>query len=542
VVATIAVLFVGAFVVDDLLHGSNVSRNVTIAGTHVGGLGVDDLDDHIAALAAEARLRPFVIDGGERTIDATLGDLGVELDEARLRAEVIAAGWEGGVWDDLISWWSSFGEPRNVEPSFVIDTETAEAFIAAHPGVLAYEPVEPSYSGATGALVVNPGRDGLALDPAKAVDAVASVVGDGYPVGAVAVEWDPVPPRIDATALEASLEAADAMASDIGVYIFGQAGTIGRTTVTHWIESVLTDDGLVPRFDLERAEAAVQRLFGSFIDPGTPPEFTVVDGEVIAVLGEEPLRCCAPGFGAALEAHAMGASAALVSLPPTPVYDDAGRAAVEAMGIDEQVGAFTTFHRCCQSRVQNIHRIADLVRGVVIESGGRFSINEFVGQRTREKGFVSAGVISSGHFVDDVGGGISQFATTLFNAAFFAGLDFESYQSHSIYISRYPYGREATLSFPQPDLVITNPTPYSILVWTSYDDTSITVELYSTSHFVVEQSGQSTYRWGRACRRVDTYRNRTAPDGRVLEDVVFATYRPGEGLDCNGNAIARPTG
>ena len=51
-----------------------------------------------------------------------------------------------------------------------------------------------------------------------------------------------------------------------------------------------------------------------------------------------------------------------------------------------------------------------------------------------------------------VGGGISQFATTLFNAAFFAGLDIPEYQSHSIYITRYPYGREATLSYPAPDL------------------------------------------------------------------------------------------
>jgi vancomycin resistance protein YoaR len=538
----LAVLFVGAFAADDLWHGSKVSRNVTIDGANVGGLDGPALDDAIAALAAEASARPIVIEGGDRSIEATLGDLGIELDQARLRDEVMAAGWEGSVWDDLLSWWSSFREPRNVEPSFVMDAATADAFFVGRPGVRAYEPVEPSYSGVSGELVVTPGRDGLALDPAKAVAAIAATVGDGYPADAVEVAWEPVPPRIDAAALDASLEAAHAMASDIGVYVFGQAGTIGRTTVTRWIESELTDDGLVPRFDLGRAEAAVQRLFGSFTDPGTPPVFTVVDGRVTAELGEEPLRCCAPGFGAELEAHAMQGSTALVSLPPTPVYDDAGRAAVQAMGIEEQVGAFTTFHRCCESRVQNIHRIADLVRGVVIEPGGRFSINDYVGERTREKGFVAAGAISSGHFVDDVGGGISQFATTLFNAAFFAGLDFEAYQSHSIYISRYPYGREATVSFPNPDLVVTNPTPYSILIWTSYDDTSITVEMYSTPYFVVEQSGQSTYRWGSACRRVDTYRERKAPDGTVLEDVVFATYRPGEGLDCSGNAIARPRG
>jgi len=129
--------------------------------------------------------------------------------------------------------------------------------------------------------------------------------------------------------------------------------------------------------------------------------------------------------------------------------------------------------------------------------------------------------------------------TTALGAAFLAGLELDEYQSHSIYISRYPYGREATMSFPAPDLRISNPTPYSVLIWTSYEDTSITVQMYSTPYFETEQSGQRSYKIG-ACTRVDTYRTRTAPDRTVTEDSVFATYRPGEGLDCNGNRTARP--
>ena len=119
--------------------------------------------------------------------------------------------------------------------------------------------------------------------------------------------------------------------------------------------------------------------------------------------------------------------------------------------------------------------------------------------------------------------------TATFNRRYI-GLDFEAYQSHSIYISRYPYGREATLSFPAPDLVVTNPTPYAVLVWTSYDDTSITVELYSTAYFAVEQAGQTTYRWGKACRRVNTYRNRTAPDGTVLDPQTWF-FETGDGSE-----------
>ena len=68
--------------------------------------------------------------------------------------------------------------------------------------------------------------------------------------------------------------------------------------------------------------------------------------------------------------------------------------------------------------------MADYVRGAVIEPGETFSINDYVGQRTVAQGFVDAPIIDDGNEFDtDVGGGVSQFATTAFNAAFFAGLD-----------------------------------------------------------------------------------------------------------------------
>ena len=109
---------------------------------------------------------------------------------------------------------------------------------------------------------------------------------------------------------------------------------------------------------------------------------------------------------------------------------------------------FTTYHACCASRVTNIHRMADLVRGAVVAPGASFSINDHIGERTAEKGFVTAGAIRDGKHVDEIGGGVSQFATTMFNAAYFAGLDIDEYQAHSEYFDRYPRGREATMGYP----------------------------------------------------------------------------------------------
>jgi vancomycin resistance protein YoaR len=136
--------------------------------------------------------------------------------------------------------------------------------------------------------------------------------------------------------------------------------------------------------------------------------------------------------------------------------------------------------------------------------------------------------------------GISQFTTTLFNAAFFAGLDYGEYQAHSIYFSRYPYGREATLSHPHPDLQLINNTPYGILIWPEYTDTAITVTLYSTKFVNAEQTGQTEEPQG-TCTRVRTERTRTYLDGTVDVDSVGALYRREEGENCSGESSVPTT-
>ncbi|MFO0615449.1 MAG: VanW family protein [Polyangiaceae bacterium] len=155
--------------------------------------------------------------------------------------------------------------------------------------------------------------------------------------------------------------------------------------------------------------------------------------------------------------------------------------AAEALHIDGLVTKFTTRHPCCQPRVVNIHRIADMMDGVLVKPGETFSVNKWVGPRTTERGFVLAPSIGDGEMVDTVGGGISQFATTLFNCLFDAGYAIKERKAHSYWFPRYPMGIEATLSDPYPDLAFYNDSEAGILIKAKYDKTSITVRLYGNN-------------------------------------------------------------
>ncbi len=190
------------------------------------------------------------------------------------------------------------------------------------------------------------------------------------------------------------------------------------------------------------------------------------------------------------------------------------------------IGEFTTYHKCCESRVTNIHLIADAVDGVVVPPGETWSLNAHVGQRTSAKGYVPAGAIVGGELVAEVGGGTSQFATTIYNAIFFAGLEDVYHRPHSIYFPRYPLGREATLGWTLPDIVFKNDTEFPVTIDTSYTNTSITVQLIgSNGGRIVETTttgSATTYGGGSAT----VTRTIKYPDGTETFETWTHRYNP----------------
>jgi len=157
----------------------------------------------------------------------------------------------------------------------------------------------------------------------------------------------------------------------------------------------------------------------------------------------------------------------------------------QALGITEVIGEFTTGGFAAASGV-NIRVVAEKVDGAIVLPGATFGLNAFTGPRGEEQGYVPAAIIQEGALSIAVGGGISQFATTLYNAAYFAGLGDVTHTPHSFYISRYPPGREATVFDGEIELAFSNDYPTGLLIQTIWTDSDITVRLWGTKHVDVE--------------------------------------------------------
>jgi vancomycin resistance protein YoaR len=159
-------------------------------------------------------------------------------------------------------------------------------------------------------------------------------------------------------------------------------------------------------------------------------------------------------------------------------------------GFNEVIGEFTTGGFAADSGV-NIRTIAEKVNGAIIKPGETFSLNGFTGPRGAAQGYVEGGVIENGAPARDIGGGISQFATTLYNAAYFGGMKDAGHREHSYYISRYPAAREATV-FQNPDgssvidLKFTDDSPSGVAIQAIWTPSSITVRLWGTKRYTVE--------------------------------------------------------
>ena len=166
-------------------------------------------------------------------------------------------------------------------------------------------------------------------------------------------------------------------------------------------------------------------------------------------------------------------------------------------GISEAIGEFATPYNAGDApRTQNLTRGAELVNGTVVKPGEVFSLEKTLGEVDGEHGFAAAGVIQNGEHVDAMGGGLSQVATTVFNAGFEAGMDDTEHHPHQYYFERYPAGREATLWTGNLDMKFTNSTPHAVLVQAWLDGEQIHVRMWSTKYYDVSitSSERSNFR------------------------------------------------
>jgi vancomycin resistance protein YoaR len=517
--AVLASLLATAVAVGFAFAGSadTIAAGVTVSGVKVGGKSVDDATLQLKARARRAADTPLTFAAGNQRFQFTARQLGVTVD------------WEAAV-REASRYGDGFGpvrgfrrlalrfSGRDVTPSVhAYDTIVASAVRALAEKVdRPHVPASIELTGIEPSIV--PGQSGRVLDQkaAAAVIVGALAAGDQGRQVALPLRVDGV--RVTAASLAPVVEKLRTMLSAPVRLRYGAAyAALTPRQLASMIEvpppgsSDLTIGG-------PKADRILGRLSKIVDRPATDATFTVgADGLPAVVPSVEGRTLDRVATAKAILAAAALPGDRVGDLAVTTAPPKRTTAQATAMGVKEVVGTYETTYGGIANRLHNVRLVATLVDDHFIAPGQSFSFNRTTGERTAAKGFVEAPVIINGELQSGLGGGVCQVSTTIFNAAFEAGLPITARTNHALYISHYPLGRDATVDYPETDLVFRNDTDHWIWLRAFIGDTSLRVTLFGTSpHRRVESTTAPLRATGAVpIKKVD---DSTLPKGKKVVD------------------------
>lgn len=485
VVALLVLVVPLTFGLDRLLGLGEVQRGVSLGSLALSGLDRAGARAQIAPLARRVERGQLKLGIGANLLELDAEAIGASCDVDATVGAALDAGRSGGIGSQFVWWLGSFAHGQAVSLSVSLDEAAFDAELTRlERSALAHPPFDGAIVLEGEKLVAKPPAAGWVVDHDATREAVREALADASSHGARFARAELVrqQPKVTAPEVEAALATANAMIKQPIRLENAEEEAEVKFSVRELRASVRSRPskagGLEVYFDPTAVEKKLEPLRKNLEDEPQNARF-LTEGDRIKIEPSRPGTLLdAAAVAKELEAAARAGTATGTlpikrSAPPSFTTQDA-----EALGIKGLVSSFTTYHACCQKRVQNIHLIADLLNDTIVKPGERFSVNEYIGPRTHGKGFVEAPTISRGEMVDSYGGGISQFATTLFNAVLDGGYEIIQRQPHSYYFSRYPEGHEATLSFPVPDLIFRNDTRAGMLIKTEKGSTFIRVKIY----------------------------------------------------------------
>ena len=477
---------IGVLVVGGLYTGAQwyfsdkVPSGTTVAGVDVGGMTRTAAQDELESTLGPRAAEPVTLTAGDATTTLDPAAAGLTLDAAATAEELTSFSMSPTrLWEHLVG-----GAEK--PPVVAVDQEAFDAQVEALHGSLDVEPVDGTVQFVDGAPTATPASDGASL----VTDAAAEAILAGWLVtdGPIPLETEAVAPEITQEETDAALaEAETVVSAPVVVAVGGQSPELPEDVLAENGSYAAADGELALTFDGAGLVDAIVDRTNDLLTTADDAHF-VFSGGAPVIEGGEPGTTIDPGaLVEAVRTAATGddreASVELVESDP-----EQSVAALEELGVKEKISEFSTPLTSEPVRTENLRVGASKVNGTLVLPGETFSLTETLSPITAAGGYFSAGIVQDGKHVEGVGGGLSQMATTAYNAGFFAGLEDVEHRQHSYWFTRYPAGREATIFVGSLDMRFKNDTPYGVLLQSWVGGGELHVAVWSTKYYEVETS------------------------------------------------------
>ncbi len=497
-VAAVALVITGILTFEFGYSYGRIHSGVSVSGIAVGRMTPEQAASELqTALPAKTR-EPVTVVYQDEKWEVTAEEIELTFDYEALSTQAMAVGRDGGVLrvvSDRVGAWASGVE---VPATASADAEKLDDLINKVAKGTDVAPVDATLKIKELKPVLIPAKPGVELKRDELKTAI---------LGAMLSTRRTVeaPTRVadvgvtDDEAKAAAAVAQTMLAGPVTITYKSKDWEFTPEEVASWLSFRRSDDtataDVVPRAANERdvtlvplvsskkaAKTVVPRVGAKVGREAKNARFKTSSGRVTIIPSEDgigpDMKDLARTLTASLSAEDSSRTVAMRTAVTKPkiTTEDA-----EKMGVKERLSRYTTTYAAGnRSRVNNIHLLGDALDGTLVAPGKTFSFNGSIGQRTAEKGYQEANAIVNGELVPQLGGGICQVGTTIFNTVFESGLPVVQRRNHSFYIDHYPKGRDATVSWGGPDFKFKNDTEHWVLISVSYTSSSITIALYGT--------------------------------------------------------------
>jgi vancomycin resistance protein YoaR len=486
VIAACAVVFVLllGFLIDSALYYGKIHAGVTISGRSVSGLTRDEASATLTRLVDFAANNPITLTSDDDTWTVKPSDVGTEIDVAGAVTAAMNVTRGNNFLADGFRRIILYFTDRDVPLTGTVDDVMMEEVLAGIAEDIDVPPVDPGLAIEGTEIRVIEGKKGRVVDQETLRAELESLVLTLHSTELV-IPMIVKEPSMTVEDTRPAVAQAETMVSGPVQVTHGDkswtltaeqiAASMGFTSEDRngvaTLTPVLSAEKLAGFLDKVAEGVAQKPQNATFKGDGT--KAWVVPGVNGQALDRE--KTAEALMEAALKATGRTATAVVKVTEPDRTTEEA-----KAMGITDVLGEFTTTHGGSAGRQTNVRITTQYASNVLLAPGEIYDFDKVIGPRTADRGYEMAPGITAGELEDQLGGGICQVSTTLFNAAFFAGLEIVERKNHSIYIDHYPKGRDATVSAGGPNMRFRNDTGKYILVRGVSDGVTTKFVIYGT--------------------------------------------------------------
>ncbi len=485
VIASVLAVVAFAYLIDSAIYYNKVHAGVSVSGLKLGGLTKDEATNTLTRYVQAAQRSPIVLKSGDNSWPMMPNDVGTDIDVEKAVSDAMGVTRGKNVILNAAKRVKLYFSGIDIALTGTIDTVLMDHFLDELAQDVDVPPVNPRLAINGSDIEVVSGQPGNVVDQAVLRQQLKDLL---FTLHATEVQ-------VPMTVRDPTVQAEDTgdvvaltktmLSSSLRLVSGEQVWTLTPEDIAAYLDFKTEDkDGvatLVPYFSTTKMEPFFDAIRAQVATEAVDATWSSDGKRAWVVAGIPGKALDGAATAEALTVAAMSTTDRVVEAAVKTTDPDRTTEEAEAMGIEDKLGGYTTQYEGTYDRQINVRITTKYANNVLLAPGEEYNFDKTIGPRTPERGYkLAKGITGPGKLEDVLGGGICQVSTTLFNAVFEAGLKITERHNHTLFISHYPPGRDATVTGGGYNFKFVNDTDHYILVRGSSDGITTTFSLYGT--------------------------------------------------------------